>query len=91
MAADTDNGTGAGSYLSGGDGGVGADPAGVAVARTDSGGRVQVQWIFDRADYTFLGEHTVALTDGTTVRKGDVTGQMAVLTRAIVSRSGTRP
>ncbi|MEU1289750.1 hypothetical protein [Kitasatospora sp. NPDC005856] len=64
---------------------------GVAVARTDSGGRVQVQWIFDRADDTFLGERTVALTDAATVRKGDVTSQMAVLARAVVDTAGTRP
>ncbi|MGW3230160.1 hypothetical protein [Kitasatospora sp. NPDC001095] len=56
-----------------------------------SRGRVRVQWIFDRADYTFLGEHTVALTDGTTAKKGDVTGQTAVLRRALVNALGTRP
>ncbi|MFG2910322.1 hypothetical protein ACGF13_35400 [Kitasatospora sp. NPDC048286] len=64
---------------------------GVAVARRDGGGKVESQWIFDRADYTFLGERTVALTDGTTFKKGDVTGRTAVLRRALVDAPGTRP
>ncbi|MEU1285725.1 CU044_5270 family protein [Kitasatospora sp. NPDC005856] len=64
---------------------------GVAVARRDRGGKVESQWIFDRTDYTFLGERTVALTDGATVKKGDITGQMAVLARAVVDQPGTRP
>ncbi|MFD4661606.1 CU044_5270 family protein [Kitasatospora sp. NPDC058444] len=68
-----------------------AGRAGVAVARRDGGGKVESQWIFDRADYTFLGERTVAVTDGATFKKGDITGQMAVLARAIVDEPGTRP
>ncbi|MFE7532508.1 CU044_5270 family protein [Kitasatospora sp. NPDC057542] len=64
---------------------------GIAVARRDGGGKVESQWIFDRADYTFLGERTVALADGSTFKKGDITGQMAVLARAIVDQPGTRP
>ncbi|MFG2909230.1 CU044_5270 family protein [Kitasatospora sp. NPDC048286] len=64
---------------------------GVAVARRDGGGHVESQWIFDRADYTFLGERVVALTDGATFRKGDITAQMAVLARAVVDQPGTRP
>ncbi|MGW3078484.1 CU044_5270 family protein [Kitasatospora sp. NPDC001132] len=64
---------------------------GIAVARLDGGGKAEVQWIFDRADYTFLGERTVAVTDGATFKKGDITGQMAVLARAVVDQAGTRP
>ncbi|MBO1415364.1 CU044_5270 family protein [Streptomyces sp. FH025] len=64
---------------------------GVAVVRGDSGGNVESQWIFDPADYTFLGERTVALKDGATFKKGDVTGQMAALRRAIVNEAGARP
>ncbi|MEU3571249.1 CU044_5270 family protein [Kitasatospora sp. NPDC036755] len=69
----------------------GAGRPGVAVARRDIGGRSEAQWIFDRTDYTFLGERTVALTGGATFRKGDTTGQMAVLARAVVDTAGTRP
>ncbi|MFE7595296.1 CU044_5270 family protein [Kitasatospora sp. NPDC057512] len=64
---------------------------GVAVARRDGGGKVESQWIFDRADYAFLGERTVAVADGETFKKGDTTGQMAVLARAVVDQPGTRP
>ncbi|MGW7442564.1 hypothetical protein [Kitasatospora sp. NPDC054795] len=64
---------------------------GVAIARRDGGGKVEFQWIFDRADYAFLGERTVAVADGATFKKGDVTGQMAVLVRAVVDQPGTRP
>ncbi|MFJ9443821.1 CU044_5270 family protein [Kitasatospora sp. NPDC101235] len=64
---------------------------GVAVARRDGGGKVESQWIFDRSDYTFLGERTVAVTDGASVKKGDIMGQMTVLARAIVDEPGARP
>ncbi|MBV2154210.1 CU044_5270 family protein [Kitasatospora sp. SUK 42] len=64
---------------------------GVAVARVDGGGKVESQWIFDQADYTFRGERTVVATDNGTFKKGDVTGQMAVLVRAVVDEPGVRP
>ncbi|MFF4921723.1 CU044_5270 family protein [Kitasatospora sp. NPDC001261] len=64
---------------------------GIAVARRDSGARAEVQWIFDSTDYTYLGERSVAVTDGATFRKGDITSQMAVLARAVVDQPGTRP
>ncbi|MGW7446473.1 hypothetical protein [Kitasatospora sp. NPDC054795] len=62
-----------------------------AVARRDGGGEAESQWIFDRTVCAFLGERTVALTDAATVRKGDTTGRMAVLARAVVDAAGTRP
>ncbi|MET8541650.1 CU044_5270 family protein [Kitasatospora sp. NPDC004799] len=64
---------------------------GIAVARRDSGGKAEAQWIFDRTDYTFLGERGVAVTDGATFKKGDVTGQNTILARAVVDQPGTRP
>ncbi|MFJ2778839.1 CU044_5270 family protein [Kitasatospora sp. NPDC087315] len=64
---------------------------GVAVARLDSRGVVETQWIFDRSSFEFLGERTVAVKDDGSWRKGEVTGQTTILGRAVVDQVGDRP
>ncbi|MET0424095.1 MAG: CU044_5270 family protein [Actinoplanes sp.] len=56
---------------------------GIALARVDELGN-RAELIFDRTDYTFLGERHVRTTDADGIKAGTVTFSSAVLRRALV-------
>lgn len=64
---------------------------GVAITRDDPDNPTRDEWIFDAKTYEFLGERSVATEDYADIKKGQVTGNMAILDRAVVDRAGQRP
>ncbi|MEU9283805.1 CU044_5270 family protein [Streptomyces sp. NPDC048275] len=69
-----------------------AGRSGVAIARKDPDNPSRDEWIFDRKTHAFLGERSVATSDWSGgVKKGDVTSNTAILSRAVVDKAGQRP
>ncbi|TXS50489.1 hypothetical protein EAO75_12155 [Streptomyces sp. uw30] len=64
---------------------------GVAITRDDPDNPTRDEWIFDAKTHEFLGERSVATDDYSDIKKGQVTGNTAILDRAIVDRAGQRP
>ncbi|GAA2560870.1 MULTISPECIES: CU044_5270 family protein [Streptomyces] len=64
---------------------------GVAITREDPDNPTRDEWIFDEETFEFLGERSVATEDHADVERGTVTGNTAVLRRAIVDEAGQRP
>jgi hypothetical protein len=68
-----------------------AGRTGVAITREDPDNPTRDEWIFDEKTHEFLGERSVAREDHADVEEGTVTGNTAVLRRAVVDKPGRRP
>ncbi|MFF5254749.1 CU044_5270 family protein [Streptomyces leeuwenhoekii] len=68
-----------------------AGRTGVAITREDPDNPTRDEWIFDEKTHEFLGERSVAREDHADVEEGTVTGNTAVLRRAVVDKPGQRP
>ncbi|WP_234342134.1 RNA polymerase sigma factor [Streptomyces leeuwenhoekii] len=68
-----------------------AGRTGVAITREDPDHPTRDEWISDEETHEFLGERSVAREDHADVEEGTVTGNTAVLRRAVVDKPGQRP
>lgn len=64
---------------------------GLGIARVDSGHALRTEWVFDPADFTFLGSRTVLVKDTAYAKAGTLMSGSAEIENGVADRAGQRP